>query len=117
MTIDFEQDILRFEMESQERVKKNLRIQLKVHEDFVNRYADPAKADVQTVYVMMRLRLMVKDGEIELTPEKELEGLNNLENWFKDRNVDYPLPERIKEQKEYWEKQIAQKTSTHSTEF
>ncbi len=92
----------RFGQESNKRILDNMRGILNLLEENVNRFADPTKADVQTVYNLMQQRLKVKNGRLDLLPEEELQALDNLEEWFTSQKVQYPFPERIEEQRNFW---------------
>lgn len=71
----------------------------------LNLTCNPASA-VDTVFNLMVIELELNSPSIsvDLTPDEYLKALDQTEAWYISRGYNYPHPEWLKEQKNYWNK-------------
>ena len=91
----------------QRRIQSNLERALSVLEESLAGWAgDPKDLDVQTVYSLCKQRIKVETGQASLSASEQLRALGDLESWYADRGVSYPHPDRLKEQREFWQERV-----------
>ena len=92
--------------QSRQRIKENLEAGLSMLETAVNDFPDPATADLNTLYNYCKQKIMVEKVVVNLTPQDHLDALNSLEDWFVSRSLPYPQPERIGQQRAFWQAKV-----------
>ncbi|MBP9817984.1 hypothetical protein KBC75_04530 [Candidatus Shapirobacteria bacterium] len=67
-------------------------------------FADPTLA-VQTIINLetVKLQLAQEIAPVQLSPQQFLTVLDRTEEWYRSRNIPYPFPDRLKEQREFWQ--------------
>lgn len=94
--------------EHKKRIEENLRGVLEIYEEMINDIANPADANPQTIYDYQKQKMMVEKCDVRLTPGEHLIALDELEKWFTSRNISYPLPARIQEQRDFWKSKLVE---------
>lgn len=96
--------------ESNKRILSNYQLTLKLLEETVAEFADPAKVDPQIILDLETQRALIerfeKDGSMELSPEEHLAVYDGLEEWFKSHGLGYPFPDWLKEQRQFWKDKV-----------
>jgi hypothetical protein len=85
----------------------NMQEILEVLEETVAGISNPDSANLQVLYNLMQQRLRVENERLELTPEEQLQALDDLENWYVLQGASYPQQKRLEEQRRYWKSRIS----------
>ena len=89
----------------QATLRRSLEQNKELLEEHLAKLSDPAKA-VQVVYNIQEITMELEQPKIygaKLTPDQYLTVLDRTENWYTSRDLLYPQPARLKEQRTFWE--------------
>jgi hypothetical protein len=107
----FEEEMAEMETAHQNKMRQILRDKLVTLEDHLAGFVDPTNGNAtSTIYNIetTKLQLEMPSIRIDLTPDERLFVLDRTELWYTSRGYEYPFPERIKEQREYWQRRKAE---------
>lgn len=94
----------KLEAEHIERLKAILRQKLETFEDELARKTDPNGAS-QVIFLIEEVKMQLAQPRPTdpLSPDDYLFILGKTESWYKQRDYQYPYPDRLREQRAHWE--------------
>lgn len=88
-----------------EEIMNILRSKLEILENNLALIVDPKMA-VTILFDIILTKVEISNRTQPLSPSDYLHALDELEDWYKLREYDYPYPTRLKEQRDYWQSKL-----------
>ena len=101
--MDWKERRRQVDQEHQAEIRRILTEKRQALVDHLYTLVDPAAA-LQTVFNLESTNIQLADPStpVTLSPEQTLQALDATEKWYTDRELPYPQPNWLKEQREYW---------------